>query len=118
MMKKGTVSAPLTPMQRRFMLALQSRLETRPDIGPTYEELRIDMGMASRSGIARLVKECEQRGRLRRRPFSERSLEVINPVLEYELVSEHRPLIESFSDKEIILEASRRGLIQVRRSSD
>lgn len=118
MMKRGATPAPLTPMQRRFMLALQSRLEARPDVGPTYEELRIDMGLASRSGIARLVKECEQRGRIRRRPYSERSLEVINPVLEYELVAEHRPLIESFSDREIILEASRRGLIQVRRPSD
>lgn len=117
-MKRGAVPVPLTPMQRRFMLALQSRLESRPDVGPTYEELRIDMGLASRSGIARLVKECEQRGRIRRRPYSERSLEIVNPVLEDEFTAEHRPLIESFSDKEIILEASRRGLVQVRGLSD
>ena len=104
-------AVPLTPQQRRFMLALQARLAMTPDVSPTYEELRGDLGLASKSGIARLVRECEQRGRIVRIPRAERSLCVIAPLS----LDEARPtpdLLSTFSDVEIAAEACRRGLMR------
>lgn len=103
---------PLTPQQRRFMLALQSRLAARPDVGPTYEELREDLGLASKSGVFRLVRECEARGRIERMPRLERGLRVIVPLS----TSEAAPsvdLLSTFSDADIIREVDRRGLISL-----
>lgn len=105
------VSIPLTPMQRRFMLALQARLEARPDIGPTYDELRLDLGLASKSGVFRLVKECEARGRISRLPNSNRGLAVLRPVTASD--GPLQDLLASFSDAEILREAARRGLISL-----
>ena len=105
---------PLTPLQYRFMRALQARLSANPDIGPTYAELMQDMGLKSKSGIARLVDECVERGRIRKLSNRDRSLVVVNPVSTGDVARED--LIRTFSDREIILEAQRRGLIAVRPS--
>lgn len=106
-------AVPLTPMQRRFMLALQARLASRPGVGPTYEELREDLGLASKSGVARLVRECTDRGRVARIPRAERSLSVLVPV---EGVDASRVgLLDAFSDIELLKEVVARGLLVVRR---
>jgi SOS-response transcriptional repressor LexA len=96
-------------MQFRFMLALQKRLEMRPEIGPSYEELRVDLGLSSKSGVARLVESCIERGRIKRLPNRDRSLVVLKPVNEGS-----RPgaeLISSFTDRELLHEIQRRGLL-------
>lgn len=100
---------PLTPMQYRFMRVLQARLAQRPDIGPTYAELMQDMGLRSKSGIARLVDECVERGRIRKLSNRDRSLVVVHPVSEGEV--EPEDLLRSFSDRDILLEVQRRGLM-------
>lgn len=113
MMQDGVESSiPLTHQQRRFMLALQERIAAFPDVGPTYEELRADLGLASKSGVARLVSECVERGRIIRIPRAERSLRVIRPVSSG-APREVVPLISSFTDSEIIREACRRGLLSI-----
>lgn len=115
-MRRGAPSAPgpLTQRQHDFMLALQRRMAADPDRGVSYDELRQDLGMGSKSGISRLVDECVERGRIARTRQRPRSLRVIAPVAEgvapYE--APPRPSIESFSDAEIIVEAARRGLLQ------
>jgi hypothetical protein len=45
------VFVPLTPKQRRFMLALQARLASNPDIAPSYEELLKDIGELVDRGV-------------------------------------------------------------------
>lgn len=100
---------PLTPLQYRFMLALQNRLKASPDIGPTYADLMKDLGLKSKSGIARLVDECVERGRIQKSSNRDRSLTILHPVAEGEEAP--HDLIKSFSDREIICEAQRRGLI-------
>ena len=107
----GEPPAPLTPMQYRFMLALQKRLAANPDIGPTFEELKSDLGLASKSGVARLVASCIERGRISKLPNRDRSLVVLVPVKEDEISSGN--LIKSFSDRELIAECQERGLIVV-----
>jgi len=112
-MPQGEGSAiPLTPMQRRFMLALQARLAARPDVGPTYEELREDLGLASKSGVFRLVRECESRGRIARLPRAERSIQVLRPVEGVEV--DLKGLLSAFSDTELLREVASRGLVFVR----
>lgn len=114
-------SASLTPPLHRFMLALQKRLKEYPDVSPSFEELRQDLGMTSKSGIYRLVIACEKRGRIKRLPNMSRSLTVINPVAEdYNdfLHSEDddiynsgtKPSISSFTNKQIYDEAVKRGI--------
>lgn len=93
------------------MLALQARLALSPDVSPTYEELRLDLGLASKSGVARLVRECEQRGRIVRIPRAERSLSVVAPLSKDEARSTP-DLLSTYSDVEIMAEAGRRGLIR------
>ena len=95
------------------MLALQARLAASPDIGPTYAELMHDMGLKSKSGIARLVDECVERGRIRKMSNRDRSLVVVHPVSTGDMPGEH--LIHSFTDREIIIEAQRRGLLSFTR---
>lgn len=104
-------SAPLTPLQYRFMRVLQKRLSDRPGVGPTYEELRVDLGLASKSGVARLVAACEERGRIARLPNRDRSLAVLVPVPE-----EGHPgvdILQAFSDRELLAEIQKRGLLSL-----
>jgi len=106
-------SASLTPAMFRFMLALQSRLRANPHVAPTYEELRIDLGLSSKSGVARLVDACEKRGRIKRIPNVDRSIVVVDPVSEEDAVSDvHQDLISSFSNAEIFAEIVRRGMLK------
>lgn len=102
-------SAALTPRQHRFMLVLQARIAGSPEVGPTYEDLRADMGLSSKSAIARLVAECERRGRLSRTPNAERSLRVVMPVSD---AVEERPAspLSAYSDEELLAELARRGV--------
>ena len=104
-------SAPLTPLQYRFMRALQKRLSDRQGVGPTYEELRVDLGLSSKSGVARLVAACEERGRIARLPNRDRSLAVLCPVPE-----EGHPgldILQAFSDRELLAEIQKRGLLSL-----
>ena len=108
-------AVPLTPGQQRFMLALQRRLEANPDIGPTFEDLRRDLGLSSKASIARLVDGCERRGRIKRLPNRNRALQVIMPVSEEELRhvrQDNGSLIESFNDRELMAEVQKRGLLK------
>jgi len=116
-MPSGAPAAPepLTQRQHGFMLALQRRMAANPDRGVSFEELRLDLGLSSKSGVSRLVQECVDRGRIVRRKRSPRSLRIVAPVSELDMPEVPlRPTIaiQSFSDADILLEASRRGLIR------
>ena len=97
-------------MQRRFMLALQARLSADPDVSPSYEELMQDLGVKSKAVISRLVKGCEDRGRIGRLPGRSRSIEILVPVSEDE-VTVQDDLIKSFSDGELVRELVDRGVL-------
>lgn len=107
----GGESSSLTAMQFRFMLVLQKRMAECPDIGPTFEELRQDLGLSSKSGVARLVRACEERGRIARLPNKQRSIQILEPVSLDAVEMDF--LIKSFSDKELLAEIQARGLLSV-----
>ena len=51
-------------------------------VSPTYQEMMVQMGLKSKSGIHRLIKGLERAGHIRRVPFATRGFEpVSNEVL-------------------------------------
>lgn len=94
------------------MLALQARLDARPDVAPTFDELRLDLGLASKSSISRLLAGCEERGRIKRLAGRQRAIAVLSPVTMDEALATG-DLMKSFSDRELMNEVSDRGLIRL-----
>ena len=45
---------------------------------PTFEEMKVAVGLASKSGVHRLVSGLEERGLIRRLPYRDRSI-IVNP---------------------------------------
>lgn len=56
-----TLRAGLTPEQRRCFLAIESHIAAHGN-APSYDELRIALGLASKGGVARLVEALQARG--------------------------------------------------------
>ena len=48
-------------------------------IAPTFEEMRVHLGIGSRSGIHRLLTSLHQRGAIRRIHHHARAIEIIGP---------------------------------------
>jgi repressor LexA len=67
---------PLTPQQKLCLDGIKDL--TIDGVGPTYDELREYMGIASKSGVFRCVNALVERGHLRRFPGRARSLEVVD----------------------------------------
>lgn len=44
---------------------------------PSYEEIRVGLGLASKNGVFRLLNALEKRGRIRRLPRQARAIEII-----------------------------------------
>lgn len=65
----------LTPTQDKVLRFIASR-----ETSPSYDEIRIALGFASKGGVARIVGQLVERGVLRRLPMRARSLEVISRV--------------------------------------
>ena len=65
----------LTIMQARALDAI--RAGTIGGVSPSYAEIADRLGLATRSGVHRLVTQLEGRGKIRRRPNSARSLEIV-----------------------------------------
>ena len=95
------------------MLVLQAR--TAADgTSPSFEELKRELGLKSKSGVSRLVEECIERGRIVRLANHARSLSIVAPVDPMvERPKGDQPLIEAFSDMELLHEVSRRGLLKI-----
>jgi repressor LexA len=55
----------LTPQQRACLDAIEAYNE-RSGTMPTLEELRVDLGMPSKTGVARLLEQLEDRGAIMR----------------------------------------------------
>lgn len=103
----------LTASQYRFMLVLQARIAA-DGASPSFEELRRELGLKSKSSVSRLVDDCIQRGRIVRLPHHARSLSIVAPVdPDAESPARGSSLIEAFSDKELLREVSRRGLLDI-----
>lgn len=66
----------LTRKQHELLLFIHQRLK-ESGVPPSFDEMKEALGLASKSGIHRLITALEERGFLRRMPNRARALEVI-----------------------------------------
>lgn len=66
----------LTKKQKDLLLLIDTRIKA-VGIPPSYDEMKDALGLASKSGIHRLITALEERGFVRRLPNKARALEVL-----------------------------------------
>ena len=66
----------LTQKQHDLLKFIDKRLK-KNSISPSYDEMKDALGLASKSGIHRLITALEERGFIRRLPHRARALEII-----------------------------------------
>lgn len=66
----------LTQKQHDLLVFIDKRLQAN-SVSPSYDEMKDALGLASKSGIHRLITALEDRGFIRRLPHKARALEVL-----------------------------------------
>ena len=66
----------LTKKQKDLLILIDNRISA-VGVPPSYDEMKDALGLASKSGIHRLITALEERGFVRRLPNKARALEVI-----------------------------------------
>jgi repressor LexA len=69
----------LTRKQSELLSYLTSHLQEH-DVPPSFDEMRDALGLASKSGVHRLVSGLEERGYIRRLANRARAIEIVKPV--------------------------------------
>lgn len=57
----------LTPKQRQLLTFIEQRLKVS-NVSPSFEQMRVHLGLGSKSGVFRLVEALEERGHIVRAP--------------------------------------------------
>jgi len=66
----------LTQKQKDLLILIDTRIKA-VGVPPSYDEMKDALGLASKSGIHRLITALEERGFIRRLPNKARALEVL-----------------------------------------
>ena len=74
-------NAPPTPREAEFLGYLRNWEKGNREYGPSYRELMAMLGLASLSGLQRLVIQCERKGLIERDPFHSRSLRLTRSAM-------------------------------------
>ena len=69
----------LTQKQSELLSFLKSHMD-KNDVPPSFDEMRNALGLASKSGIHRLVSGLEERGFIRRLANRARAIEILRPA--------------------------------------
>ena len=69
----------LTRKQSELMTYLNDHMQQH-DVPPSFDEMRDALGLASKSGVHRLVSGLEERGYIRRLANRARAIEILKPV--------------------------------------
>ena len=69
----------LTRKQRELLSYLSDHMQQH-DVPPSFDEMRDALGLASKSGVHRLVSGLEERGYIRRLANRARAIEILKPV--------------------------------------
>ncbi len=95
---------PLTKRQSDLFNFLKA--ESGKDCPPSFEEMRIALGLKSKSAIHRLVEALAERGFIRRIPNRARCIELVeNPTIHVSRNLRH------FTNQTLAEEARHRGLV-------
>ena len=71
----------VTPRADDLLTYLSAYMAEHGGLAPTYEQMRRHLGASSKSTVFRLIRQLEDRGRVRRIPNAERSIAVIAPTV-------------------------------------
>lgn len=69
----------LTLKQKELLTYLSDHMQQH-DVPPSFDEMRDALGLASKSGVHRLVSGLEERGYIRRLANRARAIEILKPV--------------------------------------
>lgn len=67
----------LTHMQAQCLAFIESYQAENNGVSPSFEELKDELQLKSKSGVHRLVEALVERGRLTRRPNRARAFEIV-----------------------------------------
>lgn len=95
---------PLTHQQARALDLI--REANARGTSPTFEELREHLGLASKSGVARLLDGMEQRGAVRRMWHRPRALEAVDSPRSREEICAGLASLESADLRHVIAHAA------------
>lgn len=69
----------MTPKQSQLLAYLRSYIDEK-GCGPSVDEMRVHCGLASKSGVIRLLDALVERGLIRRMKHRQRAVELIEPL--------------------------------------
>lgn len=69
----------LTPLQRDLMLWIERYVDTH-NCSPSFDDMREGAGLASKSGIHRLLTALEERGYIARQPHRSRCITILRRI--------------------------------------
>ncbi len=90
----------LTQKQKDLLMLIDARVKA-VGVPPSYDEMKDSLGLASKSGIHRLISALEERGFIRRLPNKARALEVLK------LPEDMQNKVVSFAEKKAEKKAER-----------
>lgn len=70
----------LTPLQSRTLDIIRRRCSA--GLAPSFDEIRVELGLASNSGVKRLLDALQERGHIRRIPYRARAIELVGDGLD------------------------------------
>lgn len=93
----------LTQAQAELLYYVRQHIEYHNGVAPSFEDMKQHLGLASKSGVHRLIVALEERGFIRRLPNRARALEVLdgNPPVD--------PL-SHYTSAQLVAELARRGV--------
>lgn len=91
----------MTPQERNLLYFLQEYVAAHDGVPPTVREMQAHLGLASPSGVSRLIDSLERQRLVARERHCARSIRLTRPPAD----------LAAVSDTEIFAEAVRRGLV-------
>lgn len=78
----------LTRVQAELLAFIEKYTDENGGVSPSFDEMQQALGLASKSGVHRLVRALEERKRIRRLPNRARSIEVLgaNPLERFSML--------------------------------
>ena len=67
----------MTHQQRELLRFIERYHAEHDGVAPTFDEMRTALGLASKSGIHRMLVALEEQGRIRRTSHRQRTIEII-----------------------------------------
>ena len=74
------MSFGLTRRQRQVFDFIRAKIEAH-NVPPSYDEIKQAVGLKSKSSVARIIDELEERGAIRRLPGRSRSIEIVRQAM-------------------------------------